>query len=102
MDEELFYCLEMKTHYQSLIISYNSLIETYQRLIENNENFISKKTLNIQYMESDNQIFRFHIYEYKNIVYGLELYIKSIDERIIELMPHNELNKEKYCFCKNS
>ena len=49
-----------------------------------------------------NQIFRFHIYEYKNIVYGLELYIKSIDERIIELMPHNELNKEKYCFCKNS
>jgi hypothetical protein len=93
MDEELFYCLEMKTHYQSLIISYNSLIENYQRIIENNENFMRKITLNTKYMETDNQLFKCYVYEHKNIVYGLETYLKSIDERIINLNPCFELPK---------
>jgi hypothetical protein len=104
MDEELFYCLEMKTQYQSLIISYNSLIENYQRIIENNENFMRKLSLNTKYMETDNQIFRCYVYEYKNMVYGLEIYMRSLDERILDLTPPppTEIIKERSCLCKNS
>ena len=91
--DELFYCLEMKKQYQSLIISYNSLIDNYQGLIENNENFMRILTLNTKYMETDNQLFKCYVYEYKNIVYGLETYLKSIDERIINLNPCFELPK---------
>lgn len=101
MDEELFYCLEMKTQYQSLIFSYNTLIENYQRLIENNEIFMRKRVLTTKYMETDNQLFKFYVYEYKNLVFGLEIYIKSIDDRIVELTPHTKVCNEKSCFCEN-
>jgi hypothetical protein len=102
MDDELFYCLEMKNQYQSLIISYNSLIGNYQGLIENNEKFMRILSLNTKYMETDNQLFKCYIYEYKNIVYGLEIYLASIDERIKNLTPQNDLSKEMTCLCKNS
>ena len=102
MDDELFYCLEMKKQYQSLIISYNLLIENYQGLIENNENFMRKLSLNTKYMETDNQLFKCYVYEYKNIVYGLKTYLESIDERITNLTPCFELTKEQNCMCKNS
>ena len=102
MDEELYYCLEMKSQYQSLIISYNSLIENYQRLIENNENFMRILSLNTKYMETDNQLFKCYVFEYKNIVYGLEIYLKSIDERITNLSPPIDLTNERVCLCKNS
>jgi hypothetical protein len=102
MDEELFYCLEMKNQYQSLIISYNSLIENYQRLVENNENFMRILSLNTKYMETDNQLFKFYIFEYKNIVYGLEIYLRSLDERIKNLTPPQQLTQEMCCLCKNS
>ena len=101
MGEELFYCSEMKNQYKSLIISYNSLIENYQGLIENNENFMRILSLNTKYMETDNQLFKCYIYEYKNIVYGLEIYLRIIDERIKNLTPP-ELSKEMSCLCKNS
>ena len=61
-----------------------------------------KLTLNTKYMETDNQIFRCYVYEYKNMVYGLEIYMRSLDERIVELTPPTELIKEKSCLCKNS
>jgi hypothetical protein len=102
MSDELFYCLEMKRQYQSLIISYNSLIENYQGIIENNENFMRKLPINTKYMESDNQIFKCYIYEYKNIVFGLNIYITSLEDHIAGLTPPIELNKERSCFCKNS
>jgi hypothetical protein len=102
MSDELFYCLEMKRQYQSLIISYNSLIENYQGIIENNENFMRKLSLNTKYMESDNQIFKCYVYEYKNIVFGLNIYMASLEDHIAGLTPPIELNKERSCFCKNS
>jgi len=85
MSEELFYCLEMKTQYQSLILSYNLLIENYKRLIENNDNFIHKVSLCTTYMERDNKLFRLYITEYTNTIHDLEILLKSIDERILEL-----------------
>ena len=102
MDDELYYCLEMKSHYQSLIISYNSLIENYQRIIENNEQSMRKLSINTKYMETDNQIFRCYVYEYKNIVFGLEIYMRSLDDHILELTPPTEINTERSCLCKNS
>ena len=99
MGDELFYCLEMKRQYQSLIISYNSLIENYQGIVENNENFMRRLSLNTKYMETDNQIFRSYIYEYKNIVFGLNIYMTGLDEHIRQLTPSIELNNEKNCLC---
>jgi hypothetical protein len=92
----------MKNQYQSLIISYNSLIENYQGIIENNENFMRILSLNTKYMETDNQLFKCYIFQYKNIVYGLEVYLKSIDDRIKNLTPTNELSTDISCLCKNS
>ena len=102
MDDELYYCLEMKNHYQSLIISYKLLIENYQRIIENNEHSMCKLTLNTKYMETDNQIFRCYVYEYKNILFGLEIYMKNLDDHILQLNRTNKLNNESSCLCKNS
>ena len=102
MENELFYYMEMKNNYENLIISYKTIISNYQTLIENNENFMRILHPETKYMKTDNQLFYQYVYEYKNIVSGLELYINILNERIRELTPIITIPENQCCICKNN
>lgn len=102
MENELFYYMEMKNNYESLIISYKTMISNYQTLIENNENFMRILQPQTKYMKTDNQLFYQYVYEYKNIVSGLELYINILNGRIEELRPNDTIHEKQCCLCKNN
>ena len=83
---ELFYCIEVKTNYENLIIKYNSLIDTYREIISNNENYYNKIN-GCHTMMVDNTLFQNIISDYLRTLSGLQSYIFVLNNRIRELDP---------------